>query len=199
MLTRHGVSSLVIDALCGQASEKNIAVAGFYFDFAAQKEQSPTAVLGVLLKQILYGLEEVPGEIVEVYRRQKNLAGGRRPRLPELVKMLRIVSSSKCTFLCVDALDECMEKYQLGVLDSLQMILQGSPSTRLFLTGRAHTGDAVWKHFHNRVRTASIGPKKGDIIYYLQARLDQDTNPDAMDWGLLSRILSVIPDSASEM
>ena len=67
MLTGRDVSSLVIDNLCNQARERNVSVACFYFDFAAQKEQSPTSVLGALLKQVVTGLEEVPEEIVRDY------------------------------------------------------------------------------------------------------------------------------------
>ena len=199
MLTSHDVSSLVIDTLCDRASQKNIAVAGFYLDFISQKEQSAAGVLGALLKQIIGGLEEVPIEIVKVYRHQKNLGGGRGPRLLELVKMLRTVSSSQCTFLCVDALDECTERCQLDVLDSLQMILQGSPGTRLFLTGRVRIMDAVRRRFHNGVAVACISPREEDITQYLRARLDEDTTPGAMDRSLRTEILRIIPEIASEM
>lgn len=199
MLTSHDVSSLVIDTLCDRASKNNIAAAGFYFDFVAQKEQSPTSVLGVLLKQLVCGLEEIPEEIVKVYHHQKNLDDGRGPRLPELVRMLRIVSSSQCTFLCVDALDECMGRYQLDVLNSLQMILQGSPNIRLFLTGRAHIKGVVKRYFHERVIFACISPSGGDITRYLRARLVEDTTPDAMDRSLEAEILKIIPKAISGM
>jgi len=50
VLTSRDVSSVVIDSLCSQAREQNPTVACFYFDFAAQSEQSPTTMLGCLLK-----------------------------------------------------------------------------------------------------------------------------------------------------
>jgi len=50
LLTSRDVSSLVVDSLCDQAKERNLAVSCFYFDFASQKEQSPTSMLGALLK-----------------------------------------------------------------------------------------------------------------------------------------------------
>jgi len=50
VLTICEVSSLVIDNLCDGAGGRNAAVACFYFDFAAQKEQSSTNVLGAMLK-----------------------------------------------------------------------------------------------------------------------------------------------------
>ncbi|RPA99100.1 hypothetical protein L873DRAFT_1684900 [Choiromyces venosus 120613-1] len=54
------ISSLVIDSLCDQAEGENVAVACFYFDYAEGKEQTPTRVLGALLKQIVAGSEVIP-------------------------------------------------------------------------------------------------------------------------------------------
>jgi len=71
VLTGGDVSSLVIDGLCDEARGKNVAVACFYFDFAAQKEQSSTKMLGALLKQVIGGLEEIPREISQAYGDQK--------------------------------------------------------------------------------------------------------------------------------
>lgn len=156
-------------------------------------------MLGALLKQIVSGLGEIPEEIAKVYHHQNDPDGGRGPRLPELVKMLRTISSSQCTFLCVDALDECTERCQLDVLDSLQTVLQGSPNTRLFLTGREHIMDAVRRRFHNKVAVTRISPSGGDITQYLRARLTQDPEPDAMCEDLQEEILKIIPETASEM
>jgi len=199
LLTSRCVSSLVIDTLHGRASEKNVAVACFYFDLLAQKEQSPKNVLGALLKQMVSGLGDIPEEVLKVYHYRKNLIGGRGPRFPELVKMLQVVSSSQCTFLCVDALDECMGRCQPDVLNSLQMVLQGSPGTRLFLTGRAHIKGVVNGYFHKRVTVACISPSGGDIIQYLRARLGEDTTPNAMDRSLEAEILKIIPTAISGM
>ena len=43
MLTIRDFSSLVIDNLCDQTEGQDATVACFYFDFAAQNEQSPLA------------------------------------------------------------------------------------------------------------------------------------------------------------
>ena len=199
VLTSRNVSSLVIDMLCDQARGQNVAVACFYFDFAAQKEQSPTIILGALLKQVVGGLEEVPGEIIQAYEDQKRVIGGRGPQLADIVKMLQNTSSKRRTFICIDALDECLERYRVKVLDSLNQILQKSPGTRIFVTGRPHIRAEIWKRLPRRVRSASITPKRNDIIGYLHIRLDEDTTPDAMDSSLEADILEKIPDNISEM
>ena len=199
VLTSCDVSSLVIDSLCDQAEGQNVAVACFYFDFAAQKEQSSTSVLGALLKQVVGGLDEIPGEIARAYENQKKVIGGRGPRLSDVVRMLQTTSSEKRTFICIDALDECMAGHQAKLLSSLNQILKESPATRIFVTGRPHIQVEVGKRLSGGVTSVSITPRREDIISYLHSKLDDDTTPDAMDSSLEADILKKIPEDISEM
>ena len=199
VLTSCGVSSLVIDSLCDQARGQDVAIACFYFDFAAQKEQSSTSVLGTLLKQVVGGLDEVPAEVVRAYEDQKKVIGGRRPRLPDLIRMLQAASSEKRTFICIDALDECAPGHQVKLLGSLNQILKESLGTRVFVTGRPHIQAEIGKRLSGRVTSLSITPRWDDIISYLHCRLDEDTTPDAMDSSLEADILKKIPEDISEM
>ena len=187
------------DKLCDQAGGQNATVACFYFDFAAQKEQSPTNMLGALLKQAVSGLEEVPGEIVKGYENQKNVIGGRGPQLSDIVRMLQTISSKKPTFICIDALDECAAGYRVKLLDSLGQILEKSPVTRIFLTGRAHIRPEIEKCLSGRVTSVAISPKRSDIITFLHTRLHEDITPDAMDSSLEADIMKKIPGEISEM
>ena len=200
VLLRHcGASSLVIDALCDRAGERNATVACFYFDFAAQKEQSPTTVLSVLLKQIVGGHEKIPAKIAEAFQDQKKTTGSRRLELGQVVEMLRDIASSRPTFICLDALDECVAEYRGKLLESLQQILHKSPSTQIFLAGRLHVRDEVEKHLARRVVTLSITPTKADIIRFLREKLKEDTTPDAMDSSLEEDIIKIIPKLVSEL
>ena len=90
----------MVDYLCDQAVEQEMAVACFYYDFASRGAQSPTKMLGSLLKQHMSGLGAIPGEIVRKFRGQKKVIGGRRLHLPDVVKMLANVSSLQRTFMC---------------------------------------------------------------------------------------------------
>ena len=199
MLTSRNISSLVVDSLCDQARGKNVAVACFYFNFAAQKEQSPTSMLGSLLKQVVAGLGEVPEEITKAYEDQKKVIGGRAPQLPDIVKMLQTTSSEKPTFICIDALDECAAEYRVKILDSLHQILQKSPGLRIFVTGRPHIQPEIAKSLSGRVTTIELAPRRGDVTRYLRARLSEDTAPDAMDSSLEADILKKIPEDISEV
>jgi len=193
------VSSLVIDTLCKKAVEENAAVACFYFDFAAQVEQSPAAILGSVLKQIVGGLDEVPERIVKAFRDQEKVIGGQRLALSEIVEFLQDISSSRRTFICIDALDECPPGHRLRLLDSLNQILQKSRGSRIFLTGRPYIRGEVEKHLSERVATRSITPTKDDVIIFLRAKLREDIMPDAMDENLEEEIIENIPETVSEM
>ena len=199
LLRSCDASSLVIDALGDWARGQNVVVACFYFDFAAQKEQSPTSILSSLLKQVVCGLEEIPAKIAQAFRDQKKVIGGRKLGLSEIVEMLQDISSARPTFICIDALDECMAEYREKLLDSLRQILLKSPGTRIFLAGRLHVRDEVERHLVGRVAAVSITPTKNDIVRFLRAKLKEDIIPDAMDRNLEADIIKNIPETVSEM
>ena len=199
VLTSRDVSSLVIDTLCQRAGGQNVAIACFYFDFAIQQEQSSTSVLGALLKQLTAGLGEIPEEMMQAYEEQMNFIGGRRPQHNDTVKMLQTASSKKRTFICIDALDECVPEHRVKLLNSLNKILQRSPGTRIFVTGRPHIRRQIGKRLTGSVTSLLISTRRDDIIRYLHSRLEDDTTPDAMSGSLEAEILKKIPDDVSEM
>jgi len=155
--------------------------------------------MGALLKQVVGGLEEIPEEISQAYQKQKKALGGRGPQLSDIVEMLQITSSKERTFICIDALDECVLEYRVRLLDSLNQILQKSPGTRIFVTGRPHIRPEIGRRLAGRVRSLSISTKRDDIIRYLHSRLEEDTTLDAMDSILEEEILKKIPEDVSKM
>ena len=189
----------MIDRLCKRAVGENAAVACFYFNFANQAQQSPTAVLGSVLKQIVSGLDRVPERIAKAFRDRGKVIGGQSLALPEIVEFLQDISSSRCTFICIDALDECPRGHLVKLLDSLYHILQGSPGARLFLTGRSHIRGEVERRLAGRLATRSITPTNDDITRFLRAKLKEDASPDAMDGNLEEEIMKNIPETVSEM
>ena len=100
-------SSLVIDKLCDEAAGEDTAVTCFYFDFASRNEQSPTNMLGSLLRQLVSGLEEIPEAVVQGFRDEKKVIGGRGLQVPGILRMFQAITARKRTFICVDAIDEC--------------------------------------------------------------------------------------------
>ena len=199
MLTSLDGSSLVVDRLCDLARGHNGAVSCFYFDFAARKEQSATSMLGSLVKQMIGGMETIPEGVSRVFQEQQNTLGGCRPQLVDLVKMLQVIASSRPTFICIDALDECAGGERLKILDSLKEIIEQPRGARIFVTGRPHVRAEVESRLAGQVASVALTPTRGDITRYLRVRLSYDETPDAMDESLKADILEKIPESISEV
>jgi len=89
--------------------------------------------------------------------------------------------------------------HRIKLLNSLQKILENSPSTRIFITGRPHVRAEIEKRLAGRVASVSLGPSKHDIVEYLHFRLSEDETPDAMDESIEEDILEKIPETMSEM
>ena len=200
-LTCYNSSSLVIDTLCDEAGEagEDISVACFYFDFAAQKEQSVGNMLGALLKQVVGGFKQIPKEVMDAFEKHKRVIGGRALQLQEIVKQLGSLSSMRPIFFCLDALDECAALHRAKILLSLGEIIKISPGTRVFLTGRPHVGGEVGRHLPSGVAVVSITPRKDDIVRYIHEKLAEDTTPDEMDGRLEAEIVKKIPGTVAEM
>jgi len=189
----------VIDHLCDQSSERDIAVVGLYCDFLSQHEQSTTNMLGVILKQFV-NVGGVSEHVKQAFETARKGFGGRCLRLPDMLELVKTtVASWPQVFICIDALDEALPKHMLDLLRSLHGIVQGSPNTRIFLTGRAIVLQEIKEIFFTRAVIVPISPTKEDIKKFLVRQLGSDTEPDAMDDSLRADILRVIPERISEM
>ena len=199
MLISRNISSVVIDRLCNQAGGLDATVACFYFDFAAEKEQPLVGILSSLLKQLVFGLEDIPEEILEAYKDRTNAIGGQGLQISSVLQMLQTTSTKKRTFICIDAIDECATKHRAKFLDSLGQLHKLSPRTRIFVTGRPHILPEIERGLNGRATSLSISPKRDDIVTYLHSRLAADITPDAMDSALEADILRKVPENISAM
>ena len=190
----------MIERLRDEAGEEDIAVVGFYCDFRNQDEQTAAHIFGAVLKQMVSR-----GEILEHVRTEfenaKQDLGGRGLRLPDLVQMVKwAVDTLPQVFICIDALDECLPKYLLELLGLLGDILQESPRTRIFVTGRPYIEVEIVRHFAATIITlVPISPSAHEIRRYLEKKLEMDTMCDAMSDDLWVDMLRIIPERISEM
>ena len=197
-LTTRNTSSLVIDSLCDQPGEENVAVAAFYCDFVSQQEQTIVNIMGAILKQLV-GRGGILEDLRKAFRKAKKEVGGRGPRLADLMGMLRTtIAAVPRVFICIDALDECLPKCLPELLESLRDIVQESPSTRIFLTGRPHVREDIQRYFARAV-VIPISPSRDDIRNYVEMRLDRDAEPKAMTKDLRANIARVILEKISDM
>ena len=190
--------SLVIDKLCDEAVEGDPAVVCFYFDFAARNEQSPVNILGSLLKQLISGQGEIPEAIARDFRKDKMVIGGRRLQVPGILKMFQTITATRRTFICVDALDECVPEHRMVVLESLGQIQQGCPNTRLFVTARPHVRSEVETELSGAATFVFIKPTEDGVIRFLRAKLRKDTIRNMMSSTLEEDIMKSIPAISSE-
>jgi len=68
----------------------------------------------------------------------------------------------------------------------------------MLFTGRSYVQGEVKKYFTEAI-IIPVSPTDKDIRVYLGARLDRDTEPDAMDDDLRNDIMRMIPKFFSEM
>ena len=191
-------SSLVIDTLSDSIKGDNVAVACMYCDFQAHKNQSPASLLAALLKQLVAEVESMPEQITEAFKRATREVGSRTLRLPEICAMLaKSLSSLRRVFICIDALDEFPTKHRPELWNSLRDILRECPNTRLFISGRPHMREEVKEYFAGCPYLMPIKPPKQDIQGYILMRLENDSEPDAMDVELGVEILRIISDKIS--
>ena len=188
----------MIDRLCDQAGDGDIAVTGFYCDFLVHEEQTIVNMMGAILKQLV-GRGDIPQDVREAFQKGKREFGGRGPLLADLMQMLRtIIASLHQVFICIDALDECLPKHLPKLLESLRCIVEEFPKTRILFTGRPHITGSVNKYF-TRAVVIPISPNTGDIRDYLAMRLGEDDEPEAMDDELRADIVKSIVDKMSDM
>ena len=188
-----------MDWLADPTRGQNTAVICFYFDFAARNEQTATSMLGSLLKQVISRMERVPEAISRALQDQKRAVSGCKPQLSDIVKMLQLITSSQPMFMIIDALDECTADQRFPLFDALKKIVDKSPDSRIFVTGRPHIRAEIERHLAGRVISVSLSPARNDIIRFLRIRLSKDETPDAMDKSLEAEILEKIPGSIPEM
>ncbi|RPA91530.1 hypothetical protein L873DRAFT_1629918, partial [Choiromyces venosus 120613-1] len=129
------LSSLVIDALCGQTARKDIAVTWAYCKSSRLEGYSTENIVGGIVKQLVSG-REIPVNIRQAFR---NNIDGQGPRLLQIREMLvATIALLPQVFICIDALEYFSDvwKRQLLVFSFLQSIVRESTSTRLLFTGR---------------------------------------------------------------
>ena len=129
----------MIDRLLDQFVGEDVTVACLYCDFQDQESQTIANMIGALTKQLVNALKMAPTEIEEAFERAEREVGGRGLRVSDSVKLLHAaLAPTKRTFICIDALDECLDKHLSQLLSSLHTVSQASPGVRLFITGRPY-------------------------------------------------------------
>jgi len=98
--------------------------------------------------------------IVQAFRDGRNAIGRRGLVLSGIPEFLQDISSSRCIFICIEALDEWPPGGRAEPLDSPNKILQKSPGARIFLTKGQHIRGEIDRYLTRRAATRS-DPNQG--------------------------------------
>jgi len=94
--------------------------------------------------------------------------------------------------------DECVPENRRVVFESLAKILQGSPNTRIFMTGRPHVRGEVEKELGGAATFMFIRATEDKVLRFLREKLRGDTAPNIMSSTLEGDIMKSIPAISSE-
>lgn len=158
------MSSAVIDDLWSKSLSNKVAVTCLYCNYKSRGEQSATAMLASMLKQIIDALETLPQSTEDLYRlhhRRKT-----RPALGELCStIVDAITMFDITYLVLDGLDELLD-YKT-ILSAIRSIQQRG-TLKVFITSRL-VGDIT-----SNVKadcTLEIRAKDADVGAYLDGQL----------------------------
>ncbi|KAI5812584.1 hypothetical protein BZA77DRAFT_269930, partial [Pyronema omphalodes] len=196
------ISSVIIDYLTKNAGQgdKN-CVSCLYFDYRdeVQRHLSPVNMVGALLKQALSTFSAVPNSVIDALKKKRK----EFPvlTLPGALELLQIaLENFDTTYICIDALDECKDEYQMEFLRSISKIL--NPSTKVFITARHTVKNIIDK---NLIRpstitiTMELEANPSDIRMFIADKISKDAEDMEMTDEFKEEIMETILSSTGGM
>jgi hypothetical protein len=220
----RGCRSLLIDHLKARPRSRTFGIAYVYCDYRDQTHQTPTNILGAILKQLLQSLEKIPDYAFDICGEAFRASEALDLSMAEHMLQLTCKQFRK-TYLCLDALDECSEETITPLLASIKRLravlstdrdldestdpitdqstsrsnrdrLQSS--LKLVMTSRTHMEPLLAQKFeHSSI--VVIEAKESDIRTFVGAKIDDDLDPYLMSDGLRREIVEKIVLSSQKM
>lgn len=143
-----------------------IGFAYIYCNFRQQNEQTALRLLTNLLKQLSQGQSHLPKTVKDLFDKHKETRT--QPSLGEVTAALQAITENYSrSFIVIDALDECQELGQLGLLDGV-FDLQTKTGVNILATSRF--SESIKKQFDG-CPTVEISATDGDILTYLNGQI----------------------------
>jgi hypothetical protein len=103
-------------------------------------------------------------------------------------------------FICVDAIDECTNRYKRSFLELLSKLsVDFRNSARIFITGRLHMRYMVEKALPVVPHSIVLEANENDIKKYVLSQLEMDQHYDDMDEDFKKEIMDKIVETADGM
>ena len=148
-------------------------------------------ILGSLLRQFLTTARvPIPQEVTQ--KLQDIQRQGGKVGTEDILVLLKIrLHQFQRAFICIDAADELEPQVRQQLLKALKGL--ATHDTRLFLTGRDHIESEVQTYLEvmQRYRT-TICASGEDIKEFVEQKIKEDLDPDAMDKVLANNIVDAI-------
>ncbi|KAL2784708.1 hypothetical protein BJX66DRAFT_343796 [Aspergillus keveii] len=190
------LSSIVIDQLSRRiATAPHSGLAYMYCDYRDPEHRKAENIIGVIIKQLLERLAEIPESIMQIYKRCKQDS-----QAMTLQDARTICSAAfgqfSTVYICLDALDELAQE----PLRDLMRCLQEVPPLSLYVTSRTHAQDVVGEYL-GRKQTILVEAQEEDIRRFIIREIGgpNDVAPNAMDEKLKADIVASVVSSARGM
>ncbi|RPA78851.1 hypothetical protein BJ508DRAFT_151864 [Ascobolus immersus RN42] len=182
--------SAVIDLLESTApitTKKRESTIYMYSDYTDNSNQTPVAILGCLIRQLISDPACPQAAIAYVIEYENSLPNGFDLGSMGLCFEALLSAYSK-VYLCIDGLDECKESTLQWIVEFVESILR-FPSVSVLLTARSivhqrYRASLFCKFFH-------ISTDNADIKLYIEQHIitDSKRRPNAMSKDLKQRIV----------
>ncbi|KAJ7579796.1 hypothetical protein C8J56DRAFT_1104779, partial [Mycena floridula] len=167
------LSSVIVEHLHSAILQHKIAVICIYFDYRRQEEQTPTQLLGSILKQLVQQHPSISDHLVILHK--TCLSQGTHPSIAELFAALQIaVLLYSLVYIVVDALDKCSERNQAQELffpSHPQGLCSLPDHVHLLITSRDIF--SISQDFNNTPRIFIEAHNK-DLETYIRGRITTD-------------------------
>lgn len=125
-------STVVNDVQDRTKGLNDITMAYFYFTFADSTKQSYQSMLLSMVTE-LYRKPPVHPSLVKLYEDRQPQSASEKALEDVLIALIQ---QTNCSYLIVDALDECSEDKREEVVGGFKRIIRACPATRVLITSR---------------------------------------------------------------
>jgi hypothetical protein len=171
-------------------------VAYFYFDYQHHSAQTPGSVLNCILRQLIEVMPAIPKSVTDLHTR---LSGSKDSLPPHECEQLimEVVRESRCSYLVLDALDECDAlTYRKAFLHIIDRFSQ-APTFRILITSRLHAQD-ICEALSSFPRL-TISARVEDIKTYLRQELIRGGIYELVGNQFPTKLLEWLPERAEGM
>lgn len=167
----------------------------FYFDYNNPSSQTAEDVIRALLKQLVYQLDTIPGDVLRAYKESTKMGG--QPKTKAFIELfLTCTRLFSKVYIFLDAYDECLERERSLLAPFLQQ-LDAAETIFTYVTSREHLRGYL-KEILSKAVDLEIRATPQDVKEYLAQKLAENRSLRNKS-NLKKKIVEKITSSAEGM